>query len=73
VPLALAEVNGQLRTGSKAVLAEVLTTGVSCPDHLDATDLGEDPILIIDGQALVVAIGKPKTANTFGGSCGPFC
>ena len=46
VPLALAEVNGQLRTGSKAVLAEVLTADVPCPDHLDATDLEEDPVLI---------------------------
>ena len=55
-----------LRTGSKAVHAEVLTTGVSCPDHLDATDLGEDTVLITDGQALVAAIGKPKTAKTFG-------
>jgi len=64
--LTRAEVNGQLRTGPKAVLAEVLTTGVSCPDHLDETDLKEDPVLIIDGQALVVAIGKLKTANTFG-------
>ena len=44
--LALAEVNGQLRTGSKAVLAEVLTVDVPCPDHLDATDLEEDPVLI---------------------------
>ena len=33
VPLALAEVNRLLQTGSKAVLAEVLTTDVSCPDH----------------------------------------
>jgi len=46
VPLALAEVNGQLRTGSKTVLAEVLTADVPCPDHLDATDLEEDPVLI---------------------------
>ena len=46
VPLALAEVNGQLRTGSKAVLAEVLTADVPCPDHLDATDLEEDAVLI---------------------------
>ena len=38
--------NGQIRTGSKAVLAEVLTADVPCPDHLDATDLEEDPILI---------------------------
>jgi len=44
--LAIAEVNGQLRTGSKAVLAEVLTADVPCPDHLDAADLEEDPVLI---------------------------
>jgi len=43
-----------------------LTAGVPCPDHLDARDLEEDPVLIIDGQTLVVAIEKPKVAKTFG-------
>ena len=66
VPLALAKVNGQLRTGSKAVLADVLTADVECPDRVEATDLGDAATLIIDGQALVIAIGKPKTASTFG-------
>ena len=58
VPFALAEVNGQLQSGSKAILAGVLTAGILCPDHLDATDLPEDPVLIINGQALVVSSGK---------------
>jgi hypothetical protein len=65
VPLALVEVNGQLQTGSKAILADVLTAGILCPDHLDAIDLHvhEDPVLIIDGQPLVVSIGKSKVAT----------
>ena len=40
VPLDLAKVNRQLRTGSKAVLADVLTADVECPDRVEATDLG---------------------------------
>ena len=66
MPLALAEVNGQLCTGLKAVLADVLTADVECPDRVEATDLGDAATLIIDGQALVIAIGIPKTASTFG-------
>ena len=66
VPLSLAEVNGELRTGPKAILADILTTDVPCPNYLDATDLQDEPMLVIDGQALVFAIGKPQTAKTFG-------
>jgi len=66
VPLALAEVNGQLRTGSKAILVDVLTADVPCPDHLKLTDLDTDPTIVIDGQAMIVALGKPKAAKTFG-------
>lgn len=65
VPQALAETNGRLRTGSKADLYEVFTAGIACPPNIDATDLGEAATLIIDGQALVSAIGKPQKAVTF--------
>lgn len=34
VPLALAEMNGSLRTGNKALLAEVLTHNTTCPETL---------------------------------------
>ena len=64
--MALAEVNGQLQTGSKAILVDVLTADVPCPDHLKLTDLDTDPTIVIDGQAMIVALGKPKAAKTFG-------
>jgi hypothetical protein len=54
-----------LQTGSNAILAEILTADILCPDQTDATDLQEDPVLIIDGQAMVVSIGKTKVVKTF--------
>ena len=64
VPVSLAEMNGTLRTGNKSELANVVTEDIDCPEtiKLDATS----SFLIIDGQALVVALGKPDAAVTFG-------
>ncbi len=63
VPISLANTDGTLRTGDKSLLVDMLTEGVDCPNsiHLDGSSC-----LIIDGQALVRAIGKPKDACTFG-------
>ena len=52
VPPAIAKMNGQLRSGSKAILAHVLTAEVPCLPRLEAKDLEKEAILIIDGQAL---------------------
>lgn len=65
-PVALAEVNGNLRSGSKAVLSQLLTPDVPCPPALCSDELGDEATLIIDGQALIIAIGKPQGASTFG-------
>ena len=62
VPLALAEMNSSLRSGHKSTLAEVLTSGVECPPDIPPAD---DSCLIIDGQALVIAVGKPYGAVIF--------
>ena len=64
VPVSLAEMNGTLRTGNKSELANVMTEDINCPEtiQLHATS----SFLIIDGQALVVALGKPDAAVTFG-------
>ena len=64
VPVSLAEMNGTLRTGNKSELANVVTEDKYCPEtiQLHATS----SFLIIDGQALVVALGKPDAAVTFG-------
>ena len=61
VPISLAEINGTLCTGNKSVLVNKLTQDIVCPE---ATDMSS--CLIIDGQALVVAVGKPDKAVTFG-------
>ena len=66
VPLALAEMNENLCTGSKAILSQVLVADTSCPSTLDIENLPDDATLIIDGQALVIAIGKPQGASNFG-------
>ena len=64
VPLSLAKMNGTLRTGNKSELANVVTEDIYCPEtiQLHATS----SFLSIDGQALVVALGKPDAAVTFG-------
>ncbi|KAG7160821.1 hypothetical protein Hamer_G007575 [Homarus americanus] len=58
--------NGDFRSGSKALLSEVPICKTPYPPNLQATDLGEETTLILDGQTLVVAIGKRQNARTFG-------
>lgn len=57
VPLALAEMNGNLRRGEKAPLLKLLTASNECPSTLHI--IRDMSHLIIDGQAIVVALGKP--------------
>ena len=64
VPLSLAEMNGSLRTGNKSILAGVITEGIDCPKLSSFHDTSS--CLITDGQALVVALGKPVNADNFG-------
>ena len=63
VPVALAEMNGSLRTGQKSVLADVITSGMNCPREIEPRHSSG---LLIDGLALVSAIGRPPGAQTFG-------
>jgi hypothetical protein len=63
VPVAITEINGTLRSGNKSLLADILTTGVACRETV--TLVGRSSLLI-DGQALVIAIGKPTGTHTFG-------
>ena len=63
VPVALAEMNGSLRTGQKSVLADILASGIKCPSEIQ---LRGSSCLLIDGLALVAAIGRPSGAQTFG-------
>lgn len=66
VPLSLAEVNGELRSGSRAVFSEILTSDILCCNHLEATDMKEETLQVIDWQASVISVGKPQTGETSG-------
>ena len=65
VPLSIVEMNGALRTGNKALLADVLTAGICCPIAIDNL-VPVSSCLIIDDQASIVALGKPSGVETFG-------
>lgn len=62
VPVSLANTNGTLRSGNKAILADVLINGIFCPPDLV---VHRNSCLIIDGQALVLTLGKPAGVVTF--------
>ena len=64
VSVSLAEMNGTLRTGNKSVLADKLTEYIVCPEAIELHD--SSSCLIIVGQAMVVALGKPDNALAFG-------
>ena len=55
-----------LHTGNKSLLYDILFAGVPCPPIIASGDLGNHATFMIDGQALVVGIGKPPKALTFG-------
>ncbi|CAH3166947.1 unnamed protein product [Porites lobata] len=62
VPLAIADTNGQLRSGNKSVLIELLSGGM---EYTLVTPVTGRSTLVIDGQALVMALGRPTECNTF--------
>ena len=47
-----------------SLLAEFLTTGIICPEVINIGD--QSSTFIIEGQALVVTVGKSSGAVTFG-------
>ena len=55
IPISIANCDGSLRTGSKAILADVITRDGVCPAEVKVDQ--SNSCLIIDGQAVVV--GKP--------------
>ncbi|KAG1647324.1 Down syndrome cell adhesion molecule-like protein 1 [Nymphon striatum] len=63
VPVSIADTSGTLRTGTKSILFDVLTKNVSCPTEIT---ISESSCLIIDGQAMIMSLGKPADVNTFG-------
>ena len=63
IPPSLAATNGSLHSTNKSVLANILTRHVQTPADVP---LQGPSCLVIDGQALVMALGKPPDTTTFG-------
>ena len=64
VPLALAEMNGNIRSGNKAALLDEVTAEVDIPEEIEMARSSSQ--IIIDGQEMVVSMGRPAKAETFG-------
>lgn len=62
VPLAISDSNSQLHTGNKSVMIELLSSGTERPR---VTPIAGRSMLVIDGQALEMALGRPSDCNTF--------
>lgn len=70
VPIAIAEMNGSLKSGEKSILKDVLLKNVNCPDQMNVS---EGSTLVIDGQFLIKAVGNPtREEKTFGDFAGKF-
>ena len=63
VPIAPAETDGTLRGGTKSLLVDAMTSNTKCPPNIK---LEGTSCLIIDGHALIQAIGRPAGTKTFG-------
>ena len=63
VPLALASTNKKLNTTTKADLADILTQSSEVKQKLPVSS--SPTYLLVDGLALIQAIGKPEHARTF--------
>ncbi len=63
VPLSLATTNGSLHSSNKYLLAEILAKDVPTPPNIT---LEGSSCLLIDGQGLVMALGKPRNIGTLG-------
>ena len=62
VSLAIFDVSSQLRTGNKPVMTEDLSSGTERPWVMPVAGRS---MLVVDGQALVMVIGKPSECHTF--------
>ena len=69
IPLSLSKSSSNLHSTDKSVLANILTQQVQAPTKVT---LDEPSCLIIDDQALVVALGKPYYIRMFGGYANTF-
>ena len=64
VPVSLIEMNDALRPGNNSELANIMTEDIDCPETIQRH--ATSSFLIIDGQALVVPLGKTHAAVILG-------
>ena len=64
VPLSIAKVGGNMHSTSKAELIDILKGQINIPSELPETDM--KTCVLIDGHALIKALGKPNGCQTFG-------
>ena len=64
VPVSLAAVDGSLDLAKKSILADVLTKDLDIPHSVL---LHGTTALMVDGQALMMALGKPQDVTTLAG------
>ena len=69
LPPSLAATKGSLHSTNKSVLANILKKHIQTPADVP---LQESSCLLIDGQALVMALGKPPDTTTFGNFANKF-
>ena len=69
-PLSLASFDGNLCPTDKAALSHILTDSFI---HAELPSTFTNTSIVIDGMALMQAIGKPTTAKTFGDLANIFC
>ena len=65
VPLPLANVNGTLNSTTNSDLVNILMDGETIPHTIPAPTMHQNTCVLIDGHALVQALGKPQTCRTF--------
>ena len=72
IPLSLAKTDGSLKEGQKHPLMDILLQRITCSNQYDVP---KDATLVVDGQALVVALGKPQSLEirTFGDFAKSYC
>ena len=63
-PLSLATPDGAMNATTKSDLISVLTDGIEVPQQIPDDD--KKTCVIIDGHALIQALGKPSRCHTFG-------
>ena len=73
MPCSLTKTSGEMNSSAKSDILSLLThdLGIETPSDLPRTN--EPTSVLIDGHALIQALGKPKNCQTFGDYADVFC